>query len=292
MKIAVMILAHKNDFQLRLLVERLSVDFDIYIHADLKWDIDLANYDKYKNVKFVKRYDVNWGSYKQILATIELFKAANTVNYDYYLLISGQDLPIKSNSYIKEAVSLNSQHSFVNGELLPRAGWEDQEGGFKRVHYYWGADYKKNTFGKIRSKFLGFIRRIQYQYNIKRPLYPIPYYGGWNWVNLSQEAMIYIIKFLNENPDYITNFKYSVMGDELWLQTILFNSSLSIINDNLRYTDWPTYTPHPKILLKEDFQSIYESKDWFARKFDSTVDEEIIRIVYDSTSKITKVELV
>jgi hypothetical protein len=268
---------------LKLLVSRLTQDFDVYIHADAKWDLKVSNFDNFKNVKFVNRFNVNWGSYNQILATIELFKQANAKHYDYYILISGQDLPIKSNVYIKEAILSNPKCSYVNGELLPRSGWEDQEGGFKRVHYYWGADFRKNIFGILSSKFLGVIRFLQYKYNFKRSLYPIPYYGGWNWVNLSQEAMQYVIHFLDENPDYIRTFKYSLTADELWLQTILFNSSLPVINDNLRFTDWPKYTPHPKILLTEDFQPIYSSKDWFGRKFDVNVDKEIVLKIYNIT---------
>jgi hypothetical protein len=284
MKIAVLILAHKNIWQLEKLVERLSLDFDVYIHADQKWDLDLNLFEKYTNVFFVKRHSVNWGSYIQILATLELFKSASAGQYDYYMLISGLDVPIKSNSFIRELLEQKREVSFVNSENLPKKSWAGQNGGYDRLDYYFGIDFKQNIPGALKRKALSFTQRIQRKYGIKRKLYPIKYYGGWNWVNLNSEAMVYMMRFLNDHPSFLKTFKYTYCADEIWLQTILLNSPVNIINDNLRYTDWEEHAFHPKTLVISDLDNLKRSNDLFARKFDETIDKNVINEVYEMTN--------
>lgn len=283
MKAAVLILAHKNVWQLEKLVQRLSRDFDVYIHADVKWDINANLFDDYKNVFFVKRHSVNWGSYIQILATIELFRTAYQNDYDYYLLISGHDLPIKSNAFIKDFITKNIDLSFVNSELMPKKEWAGQGGGFDRLVYYFGIDFKDNLMGILRRKALSFTQRMQLKYGIKRKLYPIKYYGGWNWVNLNRPATQYLMKFLAEHPAFLKSFRYTYCADEIWLQTILLNSLLNLVNENLRYTSWEPHASHPKTLLKSDLDALTTSDSLFARKFDADIDKDIIEAVYKMT---------
>jgi hypothetical protein len=283
MRAAVLILAHKNIWQLEKLVQRLSPDFDIYIHADEKWNLDTGIFEKYEHVFFVKRHSVNWGSYIQILATIELFKTSYLKDYDYYLLISGLDVPIKSNSVIKDFIKNNLDTSYVNSELLPKKEWAGQGGGFDRLHYYFGIDFKNDLFGILRRKALSFTQRIQLKYGIKRKLYPLKYYGGWNWVNLNRAAMSYLLKFLKEKPAFQKSFKYTYCADEIWLQTVLLNSPLNISNNNMRYTSWEEHAFHPKTFVTSDIDDLKNSPDLFARKFDSEVDKEIIDMVYSMT---------
>jgi hypothetical protein len=283
MRIAVLILAHKNVWQLEKLVARLSPEFDVYIHADEKWDLDTDLFKKYDNVFFVKRFSVNWGSYIQILATLELFKTSSLKDYDYYLLISGLDLPIKSNAFIKEFIRNNLGKSYINSEALPKKEWAGQNGGFDRLHYYFGIDFKNDLLGILRRKALSFTQRIQLKYGIRRKLYPVKYYGGWNWVNLDRLAMQYLLKFLKQKPGFLRSFKYTYCADEIWLQSVLLNSPLSIINNNMRYTSWEEHASHPKTLVSSDIEDLKDSADLFARKFDAEVDKDVINMVYRMT---------
>lgn len=49
-------------------------------------------------------------------------------------------------------------------------------------------------------------------------------YKGSLWFTLSHSAIDYILKYLNQNPDYLTPFKTSLCGDEVFFHTIMFNS--------------------------------------------------------------------
>ena len=53
-----------------------------------------------------------------------------------------------------------------------------------------------------------------------------------------------------------------------------------IINTYLTYLEWPIdYSGHPKILAKNDFEKIRESEKLFARKFDMTIDSDILDMI-------------
>lgn len=283
MKIAVLILAHKSVWQVERLVNRLSESFDIYIHADRKWNLDTNVFSSYPNVHFVKRHEVHWGSYLQINATMELFKAAWKQQYDYYLLISGQDLPIKSNMEIKDFLIQNQDVNFVNFDSLPRPDWADQNGGFDRIDYYHGIHFEARNMGMLKRKLYTAVRKFQIRTGLKRKLYHIKYYGGWNWLNINKEAMNQIFKFLEEHPHYLKTFKYTHSGDEIWAQTILANRITNIESDSLRYTRWEQKTAHPVVLKLEDLDSIMGSNNLFARKFDEDIDKDIIEKIYELT---------
>ena len=105
MKIAYLVLCHKNPNQIERLIKQLSSDnVDFYLHIDKKVsDIKLKPKDNVYYVDEKDRVDVQWASISMVYATIALIKKAlcSNIKYDYYFLISGQDFPIKSNKFIE-----------------------------------------------------------------------------------------------------------------------------------------------------------------------------------------------
>jgi hypothetical protein len=70
--------------------------------------------------------------------------------------------------------------------------------------------------------------------------------------------------------------------DEIFFQTIILNSSFArrAVNDNLRYIEWKDPDAgSPAILRKSDFQKLASSSKLFARKFDMTVDTEVLDFI-------------
>lgn len=285
-RVAILILAHKNLPQLDQLLTRLCPDFDVYLHLDKKWEIDTNHFKKYNNVFLTERYTINWGSYQQVQADAALFKMAFRKDYDYYLLISGQDLPIKSNREIKSFLTANQHQSFVDYEAFPKKAWQkDFEGGYSRVKYYYGFDFKKNMSGFVLKKALAIVRLLQKFTGIKRTLQPLKYYGGWNWVNINRAGMTHIVNYLDNNPAFLKSFKYTLCGDEVWIQTVLLNSKNRVVNKELRYTDWRGCLENPKTLTMAHEEEIRNSDALFARKFDTDVDSQIIARVYEMTEE-------
>ena len=71
------------------------------------------------------------------------------------------------------------------------------------------------------------------------------------------------------------------MQTNIFFQTLILNSPFknTVVHNTLREIQW-NGGPNPKTYTLEDYQLICESEALFARKFDSEVDNEIIKKVY------------
>ena len=117
-KHAYLIIAHNNFYILKKLIALIDDERnDIYIHIDKKTKNfkknDFMNICKKSNVYFIKRISVYWGDYSQVQCELNLLKAAIKGNYQYYHLISGVDLPIKSQDYIHDFFDINNNIEYV-----------------------------------------------------------------------------------------------------------------------------------------------------------------------------------
>jgi hypothetical protein len=91
-------------------------------------------------------------------------------------------------------------------------------------------------------------------------------------------CVAHIRSFLAQNPRFIRFFKTVRFPEEFVFQTILANSSLrdSLVDRSLTFTDWIPGSPHPNVLRKEQLGALAQSPALFGRKFDVTVDEEVL----------------
>ena len=65
-------------------------------------------------------------------------------------------------------------------------------------------------------------------------------------------------------------------------QTIIMNSPFKdkVVNDNLRYIVWPSaFDSSPINVVKSDFPKLKTSPQLFARKFDMTMDCEVMDMI-------------
>ena len=119
MKQAFLIVAHKNFEQTKQLIEFIADDdHHVYIHIDQKNDglfNQLKQYFQSFNTVFFleQRMSINWGGLSQVLVTIQLLKQASNRGYDFYHLISGQDLFIKSKKEVSSFLKKNKGRQFL-----------------------------------------------------------------------------------------------------------------------------------------------------------------------------------
>lgn len=100
MKLAILLLCHKNAEQINLFLETLKhPDIEFFIHMDKKADI-VNQLIKRPDIHVLPdnlRVDVKWSGFSMIEATLNLLKEAyKTTRFDYYWLCSGQDFLLKS----------------------------------------------------------------------------------------------------------------------------------------------------------------------------------------------------
>lgn len=118
MKLAILLLCHKNAEQINLFLETLKhPDIEFFIHMDKKADI-VDQLIKRPDIHVLPdnlRVDVRWGEFSQTQATLNLFSAARKIkNFDYYWVCSGQDFPIVSADKIINYFKEHPQRNFVS----------------------------------------------------------------------------------------------------------------------------------------------------------------------------------
>lgn len=282
-KHAYLIMAH-NNFRIleKLLVLLDDERNDIYLHVDktageFPKDV-LKNSVKKASLIFVPRILVNWGGYSQIQAELLLLKESTKCHHAYYHLISGVDLPIKTQMEIHEFFDKNQGKEFFEIDHNITAN-EIHD----RVRYYRPLQNKigRNTGSKIviYKKLERLILKIQRVLHVDRTKKVAkPFYKGANWFSITHELAEYVV---SKEKDIRKTYRNTICADEVFLQTLAKNSeyATNIVEDYLRLIDWDRGVPYTFTL--EDFDMILSSDCLFARKFDEAVDMEIVNKIYD-----------
>jgi len=275
MKIAYIILAHKYPEQLIRLIHRLNTEkASFFVHVDKKTDKIIynqivENLNGLSNVYFLNRNKAYWAFFSSMLnPTVrgidEMFK--RNVPFDYVILLTGQDYPLKSNKQIEKVLQENKGKVFMRYHSIPSDCWINEKGGLDRIEYRHFYFFDRHFIFPIKRKF---------------PKVFKPYGGNAYWC-LPKECAEYVRNLIKQNPSFFNFFKHVFAPEEIFFQTVILNSPFkdSVINNDLRYIDWPDKNPsHPKILCKEDFEKLLRSSSLFARKFDITVDADILDMI-------------
>ncbi len=278
-KHAYLIAAHHQTELLRILVELLDdSENDIYLHIDKKFknfkEEDILSVVKKSKLTFIKRKNISWGGFSQIQMEIDLLKEAVKTHHEYYHLISGVDLPIKSPKEIKEFFHKNKGKEFVSFDKIEEVDLNYRIGQFRLLQDVYGN--KKNILFKFDAlstriqKMLGIKRNIFKKYKLKK---------GSNWFSITHKLAISLVK---SEKELKKSYTFSRCCDEVFLQTYIYNSNFkdSIYYDedkkssNMRLIDFKRGNPY--IFKMEDYDELINSSKLFARKFDYIKDKEII----------------
>ena len=269
MKIAHLILAHKNPKQLERLLNALShPEFDFYIHVDKKTKAEPFIYlTNKKNVFLVNnRTKIYWAGYGTIQATLNGFREIIPKGYDYINVISAQDFPLKSADYIYRYINDRQGKEFIMCDSIEDE-WREAAPRFRDYHLINWQIPGRHRLEKLLNKILP-ARKFPLDYEIV---------GRANWFTLTPGAAQYVLDFLDEHPEVVRYFKYCWGADEFIFATILYNSKFrDKILDNLVHVIWYEGKGHPEILTSKNFNELKTSDKLFARKFDVEVDAGII----------------
>lgn len=302
MKHAYLIIAHSNWKQLILLLQLLDDDLnDIYIHIDKKVknfpEEEVISAVKKSKIRIFQEYKVYWGSFELVQTELLLFKEAHKFKYDYYHLLSGADLPIKSQKYIHDFFEKNAGCEFVHFDTDKRLE-NDNEIKRRTKLYHFFQNYRRRFKFKIVNSVFTLLERVLLVFQIllnidrnkKHPNLIIKY--GSQWVSITDDLVSYILD--NESLIYDV-FHCTNCSDELFIQTLVYNSNFknnlynknfdnSVIS-NMRLIDWNRgNNGNPYIWKSTDLNEIIESPCLFARKFNLNVDNNIINVIKKNIS--------
>ncbi|MCR5696714.1 MAG: beta-1,6-N-acetylglucosaminyltransferase [Marinilabiliaceae bacterium] len=259
--------------QMEFLVEMLRSDnSSIVIHLDKKNDLSLLSGIESERVHLIKTdiVDVRWGDISEVYAEFRLLKEAKKYGpFDYYHLISGTDMPIKSQAYINEFFESHRGKEFVG---FSRGKFHEEALKYRSQNYIlatrWFREHRSllcrggYAINKLSVKFSQIT-------GLKRH-YKLTLYKGPQWFSITDALATHV---LEREQEVRRMFKYTFSPDEVFLQTIVADSPFyknvyDIEQDRmhscLRKVDWKRGNPY--VFTKEDIEDFRNSEAIFARK--------------------------
>jgi hypothetical protein len=249
MKIAYLLLAHTYPKHLARMITSLSShDSAFFLHIDEKSNIDKFSPIKGENVFFSnRRIPVYWGEYSMVEAILILIKQAlsSVDRYDYFILLSGADYPLRSKEYIQNFLVYNSGMQFISIARVPTP-----EAGISLSKI-------RKISVPSRRPVLKFLVKVGARLRLaerdcSRYLGHLQPFGGSTWWALTRSACDYIVDFTQRNQSFCRFFEYTYTPDEMFFHTIIGNS---VFRDNvgrsLMYDDWSFGGPHPEMITEQ-----------------------------------------
>jgi hypothetical protein len=303
MTVAFLIQAHSHPSLTARLVDRLcSGQSRIYLNIDARASIgDFAGLER-KDVSFVTdRSPVFWAGFSQVRATLALLRAAHADSAnEYFVFLSGVDYPIKPLAeifrffegrtdgyldYFDPCATRTSKRQFYNRHRK----YQFRDSVWSNYHGREGRFFGLLEFAKLTSGCM-------YLANIMMPRKqpPVKPYNGSSWWMLHRDFVQYILDSTDDHSELVRHYDNTYAPDEMFFQTLLLNSPLSVRvdpygnNDRAdfprdpqrdhspgvslgrgayRYVDWTRGRGHPATLDMRDFGRLLASECLFARKF-------------------------
>jgi hypothetical protein len=283
MRIAYIVLAHTAPHQLCRLVERLDGDHARFlIHIDRRAPRDVYEHARRRlatnhRAQFLRRRASRRCTFGQVAAPLDAMRVlvGQAQPFDYAILLTGQDYPLKSNGAIVDLLECSRGACFLHAfpMLDPQlSDWGPTEVLRYRNWHMW---------------LNGLHVRIRLNRRIPGGLEP---YGGSAYWGLSSDAVRYVSQFVERRPRVVRFFRHVYDPDEILFQTVLMNSPLrdrvtSLPGRHcygLHYIDWSGRDEHPKTLDISDLPELRSTPALFARKFDRGTDGRILDVVDDA----------
>ncbi len=278
MTLAYVISAYRLPGQLIRLVEQLD-EPSTYFVISVDRGTDQATFDtirgalaQRRNIHILPRHSSAYRGFGHVRSTLRGIEyLLNTgIGFDYLSVLTGQDLPIKTNEKIRERLASANGHGFMEHFTLPDPRWSG--GGLNRFSSVFLHTHRGNwSIG--RRRFFGLIPK-------GFPFEQTPYGGSGYWT-LSHDHVAYINEFVRRNPKFVRFFRTTDMPDETFFHTIIMNSPFAgdIVSDDLRHIDWSDRSELPRIMRMTDLATLAHTEDLFARKFDVEVDADVYSAV-------------
>ena len=290
-------MAYNNWNQLSTLLRLLDDERnDIYIHIDKRSGNFprqlLESSVKSSGITFIERKNVYWADYSQADVEMDLMSAASSVmSYQYYHLLSGMDLPLKTQDEI---------HAFFNNEHREFIAMTPDGGKYceKHARYYHFLIHNRfyRTCKPLKAIDRGFMY-IQRILGLKRSFgKELKIATGWQWFSITDDFLKYILSqrsYIKKMFSYVLDVDEKFVGtmvnklgnyDRLFYVTKPGEGDDSFRKGCQRYIDFSRPVPQPYTWGRDDpekdFCELINSGMLFARKFDERVNQDIIdRIV-------------
>ncbi len=278
MKVAYLITAYAEFGHLGRLVGALDAPgVSFFIHIDAKSTVPegfTKRLEGHGNVVFAPRRKVWWGGWSHTAAILSLMDLAAGGDYDYCVILSGADYPVRSNRVIFETLAGGGE--FINAATGFRPGKPES-----RVAYYWfeGFDRRRRT---PKSILLRGVEMLLRGLGVRKRRYPFEQIrSGIVWSALSMGCVRWMLEYVGAHPRFVKFFRTAQVPEEMFFATLAGLSPFAAdIRGTLTFMDWDHTSASPPRVTEDHLPRLapgvchpnptagrsYERL--FARKFD------------------------
>ncbi|MGL4729437.1 MAG: beta-1,6-N-acetylglucosaminyltransferase [Bosea sp. (in: a-proteobacteria)] len=279
--IAYFLLVHRYPEQFKRMFRAIYAPGNVYIvHVDRSSGAELAEdvadfLQPYQGAEVLPSRRVLWGGYSLVDAELRGMTRLleKDLNWKYFINLSGQDFPLKSQGYIRRFLAGHVDTQFMRHEDQRLA--------------------RPETMNRVSRVFIEAFQRI-FRTGLKRKFLPdAKPYIGTQWKIVSRRFCEYVCH--DPKADRFKRFyQRSFIADEGFFQTVMMNGFRkgAIINNDMRSIDWipdGDIKLRPRVFTAQDARRLMQSPDLFARKFDSNEDAEILDILEHHISTLPEI---
>lgn len=269
-------MAHDNPDVLLALLSALDDERnDIFLHVDARASRLFRQMEKWQPLHagftlLPEPVEVCWGDISQVEAEYRLFEAASVGReYSRLHLLSGTDLPIKSQNFIHAFFDSHPSCEFVefwNATVHMR----DLRRKVTRRYLFTRHLRDKATAAHLLTAPLRNFFLILQKISGYRRSCEVEFHKGPNWVSITPV----LCKLLLSKKEWVMRrMKQTLCPDEIFLQTILWNSPLKAniysapagCSPAMRRIDWQRGSPY--VWQSCDKAELAAAPELFARKF-------------------------
>lgn len=269
--IAYFLLVHRYPSQFKRLFRAIYQPGNQYaVHIDKSSGSALADdisdfLVPYQGVTLLAGQHATWGGYSLVDAELRGMAALLEADADWthYINLSGQDFPLKSQSFIRDLLADHPGRQFI------RALDQQSE--------------RPDTMNRVDQHFTETLGTVSLSGHSRPFLADSVPYIGTQWKAVTRE----FCEFVCHDPrvDRFKQFyRNSFIADEGFFQSVAMNlwDRDSVMNDDLRMIDWVPdgiIKLRPRTYRVNDLAELKQSACLFARKFDESEDEAILGLL-------------
>lgn len=290
MRIAFIMLCHRNPEQINKLIDKLS-EFsaaDIYIHVDMNHSKIREQIKTQDNVILVPEnlsLYIGWGSVDIVKATLQLIREVrdSAKPYDYIWLVSGQDYPICPVVEIEKRLS---EHAGMNYIECITTG-DKQYNRYKKLYEVAYPSWINGNNVAIKSiKRIYMILTGGYRHTfspfVRRKPFDFDFSFGSQWWTLTSASAFEILEYNDRHPEILKYYEKSIIPDECFFQSMFMRGPHKDKRSmNLTYINWGKNRRSPEVLTLEDKEKLEEACKafCFARKFEIDDSKSLIEVL-------------
>lgn len=262
------VMVHHKPVEFEWLINALAATGDpIFVHVDAKSRLGLKRDRRdimrhvrriislHDNIRLMRSRFTNWGGWSLSQVLLDAIKLAlrTDATWTHFVNLSGQCYPLQRIETIKRQVA--AAGDLVHVEILPIATLPAD-------------DWHRSTPAMIETPLRAFKTGITAQ-----PHGFTVDHKGSQWVIVPRSFCEWLVA-APLTKEVIRYLKRRLLSDELVMQTLVVNGPFHA--RAAPHYGRTIFWPGPKVLTMADLPEMIAGSDWFGRKFDVSVDAEIL----------------